>query len=402
MGIHNLSDRAVKAAKTPVVLRDGGGLELRVQNESSKSWVLRKTLNGKRREFGLGSLTDVSLKAAREKAEEFRSLIDQGIDPKQHLDQIKRTRQVQDLTFAEAADRYITEHETEWSNPKHRKQWRSTIETYANPYIGHYPIAQLTPEHILTALQPIWLSKTETATRVRERIEKIIGAARAMGVPLTSNPATWTGNLEFRLAKPSKVKKEQHHPSMPHSMLPSFWSELASKNTDGSRLLRLIILTACRTAEVLEAKRSEIDLTRRLWTIPKERTKIQREHVIPLTKAMIDLIEAQMTRYKSELLFPGTKYGKPLCNATCLKLMHDMGYTNKQGSKGHFVPHGFRATFSSWAFEKGTHHFDVIETCLSHNVGNEVHRAYQRSSIVDRRLALLDDWNDFVTGERDE
>ena len=398
MGIHNLTDRAIKSAKSSCVLRDGGGLELRVQGENSKSWVLRKTLNGKRREFGLGSLADVPLKAAREKADEYRFLINQGIDPRIHSDRMKRAREVQNLTFAEAAERYIDEHENEWSNVKHRKQWRSTIDTYANPVIGNCPVAELTSDHILAVLKPIWSIKTETATRVRERIEKIIGAARANGVSLPENPATWGGNLEFRLAKPSKIKNERHHPSMPHALLPSFWDEVRSKNTDGSRALQLIILTACRTTEVLNAERNEIDFAKGIWCIPSSRTKTRREHLIPLTHEMLNIIKVQIDRYQSELLFPGSRYGKPMSNATCLKLMHDLGYTNATNTKGHFVPHGFRATFSSWAFEEGIHHFDVIETCLGHNVGNDVHRAYQRSTLIQRRKALLTDWSNFVVG----
>ena len=404
MGIHNLTDRTIKAAKTACTLRDGGGLELRVKNENSKSWVLRKTVNGLRKEYGLGSLVDVPLKVARDKAEQYRQLIDQGVDPKIYLNGLAKARKVKDITFREAADRYISEHEAEWTNEKHRKQWRSTIDTYANPIIGSIPVAQLTADHILEILKPIWIDKTETATRIRERIEKIIGAGAAMGIPMTSNPATWKGNLEFRLAKPSKVKNETHFPAMPHQMLPDFWLELRDKNTDGSRALQLIILTAARTSEILLAQRSEIDLTNNIWTIPAERVKTKTEHVIPITAHMKSIIERQIQKYSSDLLFPGSRYGKPLSNMTCLKVMKDLGYTtlDDKESKGHFVPHGFRSTFSTWAFENGNHGFEVIESCLGHNVGNSVHRAYQRSTLLDRRRMLLKDWNDFVTGTSNE
>ena len=400
MAIHNLTDRTIKAAKTECTLRDGGGLELRVKSENSKSWVLRKTVNGHRKEYGLGSFINVPLKAARDKAEQYRQLIEQGVDPKIYLSGLAKAKEVSDMTFSEVADRYISEHEAEWTNEKHRKQWRSTINTYANPVIGSIPIAQLTADHILGILNPIWIVKTETATRIRERIEKIIGAGAAMGIPITSNPATWKGNLEFRLAKPSKVKNETHFPSMPHQILPDFWLELKNKNTDGSRALQLIILTAARTSEILLARRSEIDLTNNLWTIPAERVKTKKEHVIPLTKQMKTIIERQIKKYSSELLFPGSRYGKPLSNMTCLKVMRDLGYTGFEGSgsKGHYVPHGFRATFSTWAFENGKHGFEVIESCLGHNVGNSVHRAYQRSTLLDRRKTLLTDWSDFVAG----
>ena len=404
MGIHNLTDRTIKAAKTACTLRDGGGLELRVKNENSKSWVLRKTVNGLRKEYGLGSLVDVPLKVARDKAEQYRQLIDQGVDPKFYLNGLAKARKVKDITFREAADRYISEHEAEWTNEKHRKQWRSTIETYANPIIGSIPVAQLTADHILEILKPIWIDKTETATRIRERIEKIIGAGAAMGIPMTSNPATWKGNLEFRLAKPSKVKNETHFPAMPHQMLPDFWLELRDKNTDGSRALQLIILTAARTGEILLAQRSEIDLTNNIWTIPAERVKTKTEHVIPITAHMKSIIERQIQKYSSDLLFPGSRYGKPLSNMTCLKVMKDLGYTELKGSesKGHYVPHGFRATFSTWAFENGNHGFEVIESCLGHNVGNNVHRAYQRSTLLNRRKTLMTDWNNFVTGTDNE
>ena len=402
MGIHKLTDRTIKAAKTECTLRDGGGLELRVKSENSKSWVLRKTVNGHRKEYGLGSFINVPLKAARDKAEQYRQLIEQGVDPKIYLSGLAKAKEVSDLTFSEVADRYISEHEAEWTNEKHRKQWRSTIDTYVKPIIGSIPVAQLTADHILEVLNPIWISKTETATRVRERIEKIVGAGASMGVPIVSNPAIWKGNLEFRLAKPSKVKNETHHPSMPHHILPEFWLELEDKNTDGSRALQLIILMAARTNEVLSAQRSEIDLTNNIWTVPAERTKTKREHVVPLTKQMRAVIVYQIDRYSSNLLFPGSRYGKPLSNMTCLKVMRDLGYSNenRSDSKGHYVPHGFRATFSTWAFENGEHGFEIIESCLGHNVGNSVHRAYQRSTLLDRRYALLRDWNDFLTDQK--
>ena len=404
MGIHNLTDRTIKAAKNACTLRDGGGLELRVKNENSKSWVLRKTVNGLRKEYGLGSLFDVPLKMARDKAEQYRQLIDQGVDPKIYFNGLAKAQQVTDMTFGEAADRYIAEHEAEWTNHKHRNQWRSTIDTYVNPIIGSIPVAQLTADHILKTLNPIWISKTETATRVRERIEKVIGAASAMGVPILANPATWKGNLEFRLAKPTKVKTQRHFPSMPYRLLPEFWSELTNKDTDGSRALQLIILMAARTGEVLFANRSEIDLSANTWTIPADRVKTNKAHVVPLTTEMRLIIEQQMNRYRSPLLFPGSRYGKPLSNMTCLKVMRDLGYHNTaiSGSKGHYVPHGFRATFSTWAFENGKSEFEVIESCLGHVVGNSVHQAYQRSTLLERRKSLLNSWNNFVTGVSDE
>ena len=330
MGIHNLTDRAIKAAKTKCVLRDGGGLELRVSNERSKSWVLRKTIDGKRKEYGLGSYTNVPLVVAREKAAEYGSLIDRGVDPKIYLTHLAKRQKVTDMTFQEAADRYISEHEAEWTNVKHRKQWRSTIETYVNPIIGTIPIAELTTDHILQTLNPIWLSKTETATRIRERIEKIIGASAAMGAPISSNPAIWKGNLEFRLPKSSKIKCERHHPAMPCQMLPSFWAELREKQTDGSRALQLIILMAARTSEVLLAKRSEIDLAESIWTIPAERMKTKKQHLIPLTTQMKFVIEYQIEKYSSEFLFPGSRYGKPLSNMACLKVMRDLGYYDQK------------------------------------------------------------------------
>lgn len=400
MGIHQLTDRTIKAAKTKCTLRDGGGLELRVANENSKSWVLRKTAKGQRKEYGLGSLIDVSLKTAREKAEQYRQLIDQGIDPKLHFRNLAEAQKVAGITFREAADRYISEHEPEWTNEKHRKQWRSTIETYVSPIIGSIPVVQLTVDDILKVLTPIWVTKTETATRIRERIEKILGASASFGVPIKFNPAAWRGNLEFRLAKPSKVKPQKHHPAMPHRLLQEFWIELENKNTDGSRALQLIILTAARTSEILLAKRAEIDLTENIWTIPAERVKTKRQHILPLTKQMRAIIEYQLARHSSDLLFPGARYGKPISNMVCLKVMRDLGYINTKGgiSKGHYVPHGFRATFSTWAFESGSYGFEVIESCLGHHTGNSVHRAYQRSTLLARRKELLNDWNEFVIG----
>jgi len=163
-----------------------------------------------------------------------------------------------------------------------------------------------------------------------------------------------------------------------------------------------LILTACRTSEVIQATRKEIDLGNMVWTIPPERTKTKRKHVIPLTAEMISIIKEQTNRYKSDYLFPGSRYGKPLSGGTFLKLMKDMGYTNDDDTRGHYVPHGFRATFSSWAFEDGRYNYEIIEMCLSHNVGNAVHRAYQRSMLIDRRRALLNDWCGFVTGATNE
>jgi len=399
MALHKLTARKVASAK-PGVYQDGGGLRLVVSNSGAKKWVFRFTLNGRRRDMGLGSFPDVELAEAREKAAKARKLVKNGGDPFAERNEAQR----QIPTFTAMAAEYIRAHRRGWHNPKHARQWVSTLKTYARPLIGTRECDSITTDDILAVLRPIWVTKTETAKRVQGRIENIFDYAAAHGYRDATNPARWRGHLDKLLPKPGRVKNVRHHPAMPYDDIPAFYRELLVMPELGFVALRFLILTGCRTNEVLGARWQEVDFDKAIWTVPPERMKntgkTSREHRVPLSKPALELLESLPRVRGSAFLFPGARTGRPLSKMALLQAMRRMGY-GKDGPNGHCVPHGFRSSFRDWAGEVSSFPADVCEMALAHMIKNKVGAAYRRGDLFEKRRKLMEAWADHCAGAAD-
>jgi integrase len=387
MAIHRLSAAKVANAK-PGKYEDGGGLRLVVSKRGSSQWVFRYSFYGKRREMGLGSTQVASLAQSRVLAQKCRQMVALGEDPIE----ANRSAQKRNPTFTECAAAYILGHRSSWKSRKHAKQWVATLKTYARPVIGDKQVDRITTEDILKILKPIWNTKTETAKRVQGRIENVLDFASAHSYRDTLNPARWRGHLDKLLPAPSRVKKLAHHPAMPYSDLPRFLAELSDIETTASQALRLLILTATRSGEVLNATWSEFNLEESMWVIPAERMKAGAEHRIPLPKDAIKLLRSLPRSGVGPHVFPGHIYGKPISNMAMIQLMRRLGYGNG-GKRGPYVPHGFRSSFRDWAGETSNFPSDVIEMALAHTIQNKVEAAYRRGDLFLKRRRLMDEWN---------
>lgn len=390
----------IKNAK-PGMHADGGGLYLCVKNSGSKSWVFRFQLEGRRREMGLGSLKAMEVVKARAKAAEFKSKIAAGIDPlderraekKAKLEQRKHAeiaRKREEVTFRKAAEHLIENKKPSWTNPKHVQQWENTLATYAYPVIGALPVADVTAEHIVEILKPIWSKKSETASRVRMRIENVLNAAKLMGWRSGDNPAVYKGGLEAVLPPISKVKKVRHHPAMPFEDARAFMAMLSKRKGISARALEFCILTAARSGEVRHATWDEIDLETDLWIVPAERMKARREHRVPLSKEARAILETLPRLAHSQLVFPGQK-GRPLSDMTLSAVLKRMDLK-------HYTVHGFRSTFRDWAAETTNHSSETVEMALAHTISNKVEAAYRRGDLLEKRRDLMKDWAQFLDG----
>lgn len=388
MQIHKLTAKFVAGAR-PGKHEDGGGLRLVVSPAGAKKWVLRLTVQGKRRELGLGSYPKVTLTDARSLAAQMRQQASDGVE--------LTTKKPVALTFTHAAAGYIRAHRRGWSNPKHARQWCATLKTYARPVIGETPVDQIDTGDILKVLTPIWSIKTETAKRVQGRMESVLDFAAAHRWRSEDNPARWRGHLDKLLAKPTRVRRPEHHPAMPYQEIPDLMRLLMQQTSVSSQALRFLILTACRSGEVLGARWQEIDTARAVWTVPASRMKSRREHRIPLAPETHDLL-LQLPRL-NEYLFPGARFGKSLSNMALLQLMRGMGY-GVGGAHGDYVPHGFRSSFRDWASEQTDTPHAVMEAALAHVVSDKTVSAYARSDLFDRRRKLMCDWALFTTSCR--
>lgn len=375
----------VKNLAKPGYYCDGGGLYLQVSKSGSKSWILRYTLAGKPREMGLGSFNAFTLGEARQRATAQRKLLSDGIDPvaTRNSDLLaRRMAEANIITFDKAATKFIDANSSEWRNAKHGEQWRNTLATYATPVIGKLPVSEITTAHVLRILEPIWSTKTETATRVRGRIEKVLDWAKVQGYRTGDNPATWRGHLQQALPKPSKVTVAGHHAALPWLEIGAFMAALKAMHGDGARAMELIILTATRTNEVINATWNEFDLDVGLWVIPKERMKGFREHRVPLSESAIRILRA--LPHRDGFLFPG-KGDKPLSNMACLA-------TLKRMDRADLTVHGFRSTFRDWAAESTAYPRDVCEMALAHAIEDKSEAAYRRGDLIEKRRALMADW----------
>ena len=395
--VERLSALQVAKLAKPGYYPDGGNLYLQVSPTGSKSWIFRFTHRGKSREMGLGSLNAFSLAEARQRARRQRQLLVDGFDPLAIKLEAQVQRRVADasiITFDKAAAAYIESHSPGWKNAKHANQWRSTLATYASPLFGTMPVSTVNTAQVLRVLQPIWTSKTETASRLRGRIEKVLDWAKVQGYRVGENPAAWKGHLDKLLSARNKTTPIEHHRALPWSKIGAFMEALRARPGSASLALQTIILTACRTSEALNATWVEFDLDAALWTIPASRMKAAREHVIPLsTAALAVLKQAQFEGSEGGFVFAGGRTGKPLSNMACLELLKRMG-------RHDLTVHGFRSTFRDWAGESTAHPREVIEHALAHMLKDKSEAAYQRGSLLEKRKALMSDWSNYCSTVR--
>jgi integrase len=387
-GIERLTAMAVdKLAKKPGVHGDGGGLYLRVSSLTARSWVFRFMMQRRAHEMGLGPYPEITLAEAREMAAEARRLKARRQNPLQARRDSQTAARLEDaksVTFRNAAEQFIRSHEKGWKNSKHGSQWAATLATYAYPTFGDLPVAAIDTGLVMQVLEPIWAEKSETASRVRGRIENILDWARTRGYrPDVPNPARWKGHLDKLLPAKTKVRRVTHHPALPFAEVPAFMTELAERQSISARALEFAILTAARTNEVLGATWAEIDLQNAVWTIAAERMKGGRDHRVPLAAAAIKLLEALPRLNSNPHLFPGRGI-KPLSNMAMLELM--------RGLRPGYVPHGFRSSFRDWAAEKTSHPNHVVEQALAHSISDKVEAAYRRGDLFDKRRHLMEAW----------
>lgn len=393
--LNRLSARRAESIKEPGRYADGGGLWLQVTPRQSgdgvtKSWLFRYTSpkTGKPRQCGLGSLNTVSLTDAREAARQTRILVQSGIDP---IDQRKAQRAEAKAkadrpeTFRDFAEEFIRLNSDGWKNAKHRQQWSNTLETYVYPVIGGLHVGDVTKQHALAILNPIWTEKPETARRVRSRIETVLDMAIAADARETENPARLSV-LKFLLPSQGKRSQVRHHPAMPYVEIGAFMAALRKRDDLSARALELLILTGCRTSEVIGARWDEIDGD--IWTIPASRMKAGREHRVPLSADALAILKALPVIDKNPYLFPGQRKKRPLSNMAMLKLMDRMGF-------GAFTAHGFRSTFRDWAGEQTSYPREVAEAALAHGNLDRVEAAYLRGDFFDKRRKLMDAWADY-------
>ena len=390
MAIHKLSPRRI-ATVGPGKYEDGGGLRLVASKTGAKRWILRFTIDGRRREMGLGSFPDVGLAEAREQAAAYRKQAKAGVDPIE----ARRTGIETTPTFTTCAARYIRAHRPGWKNAKHARQWVRTLKTYARSAIGSKRVDIIGTDDILNVLTPMWLTKTETAKRLRGRIANILDYAAAHQYRDPLNPARWRGHLDKLLPKPARVKQVTHHPAMSHTEVPAFMAELSGNGQVSALALRFLILTATRTSEVLHAQWQEVDREAAVWTIPADRMKTRREHRVPLSDAALAVLQALPCLEGNPYLFPGARHGHPLSNNALLLLMRGMGY-GACGERGHYVPHGFRSSFRDWSGEVSSFPRDVAEMALAHVIENKVEAAYRRGDLFGKRRKMMQAWADYV------
>ena len=383
--INRLSARSAATLKEVGRHADGNGLYLSISRNGGRRWVFLYRADGKLREKGLGGAASVTLKDARLKAEAVRKQRADGLDP------ISEGRKSVDvMTFTECAKAYIASHESGWSNPKHADQWRNTLKTYAEPIIGDLPINKVDVSHVMRIVEPLWKTKTETASRVRGRIEAILDWAAARKYRSSENPARLRGHLDYLLPPRRKVAKVKHHPALPYKEIPKFMGDLRTREGMGALALEYTVLTAARTGETIGAKWAEIDMQSKLWIVPAERMKARVEHYVPLSARAIEILGTLST--DTEFVFPGNGDKNPMSSMSLLAVL-------KRMERSDITTHGFRSTFRDWAAETTEFPNEVVEMALAHTIKNKAEAAYRRGNMLDRRRVLMDAWSNYCSSK---
>jgi integrase len=394
-----------------VAVGNVAGLLMQITPTGARAWVLRTLVGGKRREFGLGGYPDVSLADAVRSAREAKEKIRRGIDPVEERKAARAAlaaQQRRGLIFSDAVDKYLTAKLDQFKNSKHRAQWRMTLETYAGPELGPMLVADIAVQDVLRVLQPLWQTKTETASRLRGRIEAVLSWATVAGHRSGDNPARWSGNLKELLPAPSKVAKQDNQPALPIDDASRWLTALRTRDGTGSRALEFLIMTAARSREVRGATWDEIDIDKALWIIPASRMKMGREHRVPLSLDGVTLLKSLPRLAGNDLVFPAPRGGElsDMTLSATMRRLHETDIENGgQGfvdrvSKRPAVPHGLRSTFRDWAAEKTSFPGEMAEVALAHKISNAVEAAYLRGDMIEKRRQMMTAWVDFLTGQK--
>jgi integrase len=415
-----LTAAAVRAAKhdpakgeRPIRVGGGDGLYLQVAAGNTKSWLFRFMLRGKSREMGLGAVGEapngVSLAKARIIAAEARALLRDGKDPlaERHTARLARQQaqtETSERTFRVAAKALVDSKRSGWRSAKHAAQWLATLEAHAFPAIGEMPVAAVGTDDVLRVLRPIWGRIPETASRVRQRIEAVLDAARVKGWRNGENPARWKGHLAGELPQPRKVKRVQHRPALAWQEMGTFMAALATRDGIAGQALRLVILTAARTGEVRGMRWQEVDLEAKVWFVPGDRMKAGRLHRVALSaSALAVLAEVRpLMKRPDDLVFPSGRQGKPLSDMALSEVVRRMNEGGDDGAPPKWrdaegravVPHGFRSSFRDWAGETRPEGREVVEAALAHSIKDKAEAAYARSDLLEKRRPLMDAWAD--------
>jgi integrase len=383
-----LNALAVSRASRPGLYPDGGGLYLQVTKAGVRSWTFRFMRDGRERYMGLGPLHTVSLAEARAKAVECRKLRLAGLDPIEARNTARNQAKLdaaKAMTFRACAEAYIEAHKAGWKSAKHAAQWPSTLKTYAYPVFGELPVQAADVALVMKAVEPIWRTKTETASRLRGRIEAVLDWAAVRGYRAGDNPARWRGHLDHLLPGRAKVQRVAHHAALPYAEIGGFMAALRQQAGVSALALELTILTAARSGEVLEARWAEIDLEAKVWTIPPERMKAGKAHRVSLSEAAVTVVRKLAAARVGEFVCPGGRKGKSLSNMAMLKLLERM-------DRADLTVHGFRSTFRDWAAERTNVPRDVAEMALAHTIGDKVEAAYRRGDLFAKRRRLMEAW----------
>jgi integrase len=395
--LNRLTSLKVARAKRPGMYADGGSLYLRVAPGGSKQWIFRYAAStGRMRDMSLGAVHTFSLAEARERATEARKLRADGIDPLDHKRAQRAALRAADakaMTFEQCARGFIKDNEAEWTNPKHRHEWETTLRKYVFPLLGSLPVEAIDTPLVLKVVKPLWERIPTTASRVLGRIQAVLGWATVHHYRSGDNPARWQGHLEHALPALSKVAKAEHHAALPYAQVGAFVAKLRKDSSVGARCLEFITLTAARLGEAINAEWDEIDLANRVWVVPASRMKADREHRVPLSGAALAVLKAVQAIRQSDYVFPGTRQGRPVGENTPVRLA-------KQAAGSNITVHGLRSTFRDWASERTSFSREVAEMALAHAIPNAVEAAYRRGDLFEKRRRLMEAWAKFCGGRR--
>lgn len=388
------------------------GLLLQITPKGGRTWLLRVSVGGKRREIGLGGFPDVTLAQARARAREAKDQIRRGIDPVEARKAAKAALAAtsgRGLTFADATEKYLAAKLDAFKSAKHRQQWQNTLQTYAIPELGKMLVDDILVQDVLRVLEPIWRTKTETASRLRGRIEAVLSWATVSGHRTGDNPARWAGNLKELLPASAKIAKKDNHPALQIDDAPRWLAALRKREGMGARALEFTALTAARSQEVRGALWDEIDLDAGLWVVPAARMKMEKEHRVPLTPDTIGILEALPRFENNPLVFPAPRGGEmsDMTLSAAMKRLHvsdlaagGRGFIDRV-SRRPAVPHGMRSTFRDWVAERTHFPGDLAEVALAHKVGNAVEASYRRGDMVEKRREMMAAWADFLTSTQE-
>lgn len=379
-----LTQTFVRSVQTPGSYHDERGLLLRVGASGGKRWVFRYQFANRRHDLGLGAFPDVSLKAARLAVDTFRLALSQGVDP------LTRRSAVQSMptgvTFRQEAERYISTHRPSWRNARHAQQWSHSLRDHVYPLLGEQPVATLDTEQVLEVLMPIWQLIPETAFRLRNRIELVLDAAKARKLREGENPARWRGHLDKLL--PRQNRTQVPFSAMPADQVGPFMRRLDSVDSTAARACELLILTACRSAEICGARWEEFDGVSDLWTIGAQRMKAGKVHRVPLCASALQVLKQQQGKHP-RYVFPNARQSAGLPGNAIRRVMDELNASD-------YVPHGFRSTFRTWAAEHTQFPREVCEMALAHSLDDKVEAAYNRGDLLDKRRQLMQAWDTFI------